>query len=84
MPMAGFDSDLKLWTDHFMCQWTNVRNHYLSISSSCLFLGSKEVPQHEAAKYFVQLNEKHLSALSKNNCPSTIITFSHFFTSRYV
>ncbi|CAF1307467.1 unnamed protein product [Rotaria sordida] len=41
-----------------------------------------EVPQREAAKYFVNLNEQHLSSLNKNKSNSKIITFSHFLTSK--
>ncbi|CAF2531612.1 unnamed protein product [Rotaria sp. Silwood2] len=43
---------------------------------------TNEVPQCEAAKYFVKLNEQHLSSLNKNKSNSKIITFSHFLTSK--
>ncbi|CAF1294282.1 unnamed protein product [Rotaria sp. Silwood1] len=64
MPSPNVESDLKLWMDHYWCQWTD------------------EVPQCEAAKYFVKLNEQHLSRLDKNKSNSKIITFSHFLTSK--
>ncbi|CAF0862717.1 unnamed protein product [Rotaria sp. Silwood1] len=64
LPSPDVESDLKLWMDHYWCQWTD------------------EVPQCEAAKYFVKLNEQHLSRLDKNKSNSKIITFSHFLTSK--
>ncbi|CAF1130156.1 unnamed protein product [Adineta steineri] len=42
---------------------------------------TNEVPQTEAAKYFVGLNKKYIFDLNKNN-NKKIITFSHFLTSK--
>ena len=82
MPIAGTESNLQFWTDYHLCQWTEVRSTATSSRLiGCLF--EQEVPQQAAAKYFVQLNEKHLSSIKRTKDSSVIITFSHFFTSKY-
>ncbi len=79
IPIDGVQSDLRLWSDSYRCKWTDVNKSYDLFSNK--FFISKEVPQTEVARYFVKLNQQHLSSLNHN---SKIITFSHFLTSRYV